>query len=135
MFVAVGGGATAIAAANYRVGTAMHMGPGYFPILVGAAVVGLGLIISGRALLVPGEAERVTAPNLRALGAVLLSVLAFALTLRSVGLAASVALLVVIARAALPWRWLELAALVVVLAAMAVAVFVFGLGMPLKIWP
>ncbi len=45
-----------LAARGYALGTAGKMGPGYFPLLLGGVLAGLGLILIGRSLVLDGEA-------------------------------------------------------------------------------
>ena len=44
-----------LAARGYSLGTAGKMGPGYFPLLLGVVLGGLGLILVGRSLVLDGE--------------------------------------------------------------------------------
>ena len=44
-----------LAARGYSLGTAGKMGPGYFPLLLGGVLGGLGLILVGRSLVLDGE--------------------------------------------------------------------------------
>ena len=52
MFIALGG-FFALWAENYPMGTAVRMGPAYFPTILGWATVGLGAIIMVRGFTVP----------------------------------------------------------------------------------
>jgi hypothetical protein len=51
----VTGGAFAIGATNYTIGEGARMGPGYFPLMLGLLLVGLGLFIVLEALTVETE--------------------------------------------------------------------------------
>lgn len=51
MFMAVGV-AFAWGATSYTVGTAARMGPGYFPLMLGAILAGIGMIITFKSLVV-----------------------------------------------------------------------------------
>ena len=44
-----------LAARGYALGTAGKMGPGYFPLLLGLVLAGLGLLLIGRSLVLDGE--------------------------------------------------------------------------------
>lgn len=50
-FVALGG-AFAIGALNYDIGTAFQMGPGYVPLTLGCVLAGLGAIVLGHGVLI-----------------------------------------------------------------------------------
>ena len=119
---------------HYQVGTAFQMGPGYFPLVVGWALVLIGGWIAVTSLLVEGEP--VQRFMMRPLLLVLGSVVAFALTVRPLGLFAATALTIVLAGVGgRGFRPLELAVLALGLAVGAVLVFVWGLGLPFSVWP
>ena len=73
LFVALGAAFVALAL-QYRLGDLHRIGPGLFPTLVGGVLVGLGLIVAGRALVLEGPPiERIQArPLLVSLVAILL---------------------------------------------------------------
>jgi putative Ca2+/H+ antiporter (TMEM165/GDT1 family) len=49
---------------SYRLGTLMHMGPGFLPTALGIILIGLGIAIAGTALTVPeGEDEDILPKN------------------------------------------------------------------------
>ncbi|MGH8415846.1 MAG: tripartite tricarboxylate transporter TctB family protein [Pseudomonas sp.] len=67
---------------HYPLGTLSHMGPGYFPVIVGGALALLGLAIVGTALSKPRlataeGAEQAAAPEWRGWGCIVLANLAF----------------------------------------------------------
>jgi len=134
-------------AAGYPLGTLLRMGPGFFPL---AASVILGLL--SIALLFTAERTRDRlkespegrvnlkpfAAYMRAVVAVLASILAFALTLEPLGLVPATVLLVLISSLAIdPFRLMRVLTLTAVLSAAAVLIFVKGLGLPIAIleWP
>ncbi len=51
LFVVIGG-AFALGASNYNIGTSARMGPGFFPLMLGILLAILGLIVTVRALVV-----------------------------------------------------------------------------------
>lgn len=123
-----------IFARDYQLGSAARMGPGYFPSVLGALLAGLGLVIVGRSLALEGP--KVTGFALRPLILVLTAVLAFGLLLEPAGLGVATAALVVIGcLAGEEFRWRDVAILSVILIAVALGLFVYGLGLPLKVWP
>jgi hypothetical protein len=123
-----------LVARNYPMGSAVRMGPGYFPTLLGGALAFLGLMIAGRALWTSGD--MVGALALRPLVFVLGATLAFALMVRSLGLVlATFALVVVSSLGGWEFRLREVTILAFVLTGVAVALFVYSLGLPLSVWP
>jgi hypothetical protein len=128
MFVAV------YAATHYRLGSAVRMGPGYFPTWVGALVAILGLVLVVRSLRAQGP--KVKLPPLRPTALVLGASVAFGYLLKPLGLVLATALLVLVAAAGgHEFRWREAALLALALAAFAVGVFVYGLELPFPLWP
>lgn len=132
-FVAVGVLAVLLARA-YPIGTAMRMGPAYFPTVLGALVALLGIVIAIRGACLTG-AE--LAPwGLRPLVLVLGGVLLFAALVRPLGLVvATLALIVTSSLGNREARLAEVAGLGLFLAALAVGVFVYGLRLPFGVWP
>ena len=133
MFVAFGGAAMFVAR-DYAMGTASRMGAGYFPMVIGAVLVLLGLGVAGRGVWQPGEPM----PRLpvRPVLVVLAAIIAFALLVDSTGLVVATAVLIVVSR--LGWwelRPREIVVLVVVLTALSYGLFVWGLGLPFRVWP
>ena len=122
------------AAANYQLGTAVRMGPGYFPVWVGGLVALLGLILAVRSLRVdgPGLPRWHWRPTLL----VLVGAIAYGYMLKPLGLVVSTILAVVItAFGGYEFRWRESLILAVCLAVFSVAVFVYALGLPFPLWP
>ena len=121
-------------ARDYPMGSAVRMGSGYFPYLLGILLALLGVMICIKSLLIHGE--RIESTSLRALLLVLGAVGVFAGTIESAGIVIATTLLVGIGAAASPEsRLREVAVLVVFLLAVAVGVFTYGLGLPFKIFP
>ena len=133
MFVAWGAAGLWIAS-DYPRGTALRMGPGYMPMLLCWGLVILGGIIAIKGLLTAGDS--LTAWHLRPLVLVLAAIVAFALLIEPAGLAiATVAIVVIGAAGGLEFRWREALALALGLAAGAVGLFVYGLKLPMLVWP
>jgi len=133
MFVALGIGAIFLAA-NYTLGTAARMGPGYFPRILGILLIALGAILTLRSLRLQGAA--VPAWKWRPVIVVLGSVIVFGLIVNHAGLALSTILLVVMASAAShEFRPKEALISGILLAILAVGVFVIGLKLQIGIWP
>ncbi len=58
------GSVFALMGPGYRVGTLMHMGPGFMPTALGILLVTLGVVIAGTAVVTPpGDDERILPPH------------------------------------------------------------------------
>jgi Tripartite tricarboxylate transporter TctB family len=133
MFIAIAAIALYVGS-GYSRGTAVRMGPGYFPMLLGGLLAVIGLILVIRSFVVVGTPiERII---FGPLALITLAVVLFGALLQRVGLVISLVILIIIcAFAGRQSKPLEVAALAVVLTAFSVAVFVYGLGLPLPVWP
>lgn len=119
-------------AQDYAMGSAVRMGPGYFPKVLGSLLALIGLIALIRGMLRPGEAIGRLAwrETLIVLGATML----FGLLLRGGGLVLSLVVLVVASAYASRRFKLKTSVLLAVgLAAFCVLVFIKGLGIPLAL--
>ena len=126
--------AAAYAALHYNLGTAVRMGPAYFPVCVGGlvALLGLALLVSSLTLEGPPLPRIRLRPALFVLGASI----AFGYLLKPLGLVLATVLLVVVsAMGGHEFRWREAVLLAVGLAFFAVVVFVYALGLPFPLWP
>jgi hypothetical protein len=133
MFIGFGLG-FAVIAQNYQMGTAVRMGPAYFPTVLGGLLALLGLAIFVQSFAISGP--KVPAFLFRPLILILVALVLFAILLKPLGLVlASAVLIFVGALGGHEFRWKEVAILYVVLAAFSVFVFVKGLGLPFPIWP
>jgi len=113
-------------------GTAMRMGPAYFPTLLGILLTLIGLAMTLRALLRPGS--RVDEFTFGKPALVLGANVLFGLLLRPLGLVvALIALVLVSAYASERFRWPAAVALAVGLAATSALAFVRLLGLPIPI--
>jgi hypothetical protein len=122
------------AATNYNIGSAVRMGPGYFPTAVGGLVALLGLLLMLSALRSAGP--RLPRLQWRPLFLVLAAGVAFGYLLKPFGLVMATAVLVVVsALGGHEFRWREALALAAALAVFSIAVFVYGLGLPFPLWP
>jgi hypothetical protein len=122
-----------VAARGYSLGTAGKMGPGYFPLLLGAVLAGLGLILIGRSLVLEGE----PVPRLHVLpiAVIAFAVGLFGLMIEPLGLVVTLAVLTVVtAWAGADFRIVETGVLAVALIAFSVGVFVYLLGLPIALW-
>jgi len=134
MFIAFGGGMAAIALNNYQMGSAVRMGPAYFPTVLGGILAVLGLILLARSLALKGE--QVARFHFRPLLFILAACVAFGYFLKPLGLVGATLLLVFIsAYGGHEFKWKEVAILFVVLFVFSVLVFVKGLTLPFPICP
>jgi hypothetical protein len=131
IYIAFGTGAILIGR-DYAMGTALKMGPAYFPTVLGALLVVIGAIAVIRAFIADGTP--IGGFAYKALALTLGSILLFGFIVRGAGLSVAVPLLVIIsACASLHFHWLSTLALAAGLAVFCILVFVTGLGVPLPI--
>jgi hypothetical protein len=120
-----------IMARDYPIGSAMRMGPGYFPTYLGGLLISLGAIIGMRAM-------RIEGPDLKGWSWRPLLVLsgafiAFGVLMEEIHAGFALALAAVILLASLASREfkpIEAILLVLVLVAGAVGLFIYGLELP-----
>jgi hypothetical protein len=128
LLVAIGGSAVFIAR-DYTFGTALRMGPGYFPIVLGVLLILFGLYFLGAGLMHNEKIEG--AWPLRALVIVPLSLVLFGLLVESTGFVPAMMVLVFgSALASTEFKLVEVLLFSVFLTALCVAVFIWGLGLP-----
>ena len=133
LFMAVGGFALGIGR-DYRVGTLVSMGPGYFPRVIALLLVVLGALVLVAGLRRTGPA--LAAWRLRPLLLVLASLAVFGACLETLGFLPAIVLLILVAAVAEPARpVLETAILILAMTALGWLVFIAGLDLPLKLWP
>jgi putative tricarboxylic transport membrane protein len=121
-------------ARDYPVGTAVRMSSGYFPRLLCLLLMAIGIFVTLRALARDGPA--ITPVRFRPLVLVTAAVVVFAYAIQTLGVVAATVLLVLIGGYASPRvRLVEMAAAAVVLALLTVAIFIWGIGLPIPVWP
>jgi hypothetical protein len=126
------GGLFALGALGLELGSAFRMGPGFFPLVLAAALMGLGLLSIAGSLGAPSRPF--TAVPWRGLVLILASPVVFGLTVRGLGLLPSIALVVLIASFASRKMSAPLAlALTVGLTLFCVLVFGIGLKLPIPL--
>jgi hypothetical protein len=133
IFVAFGL-AFAIAAANYDLGSALKMGPGYIPLVLGGVLVLLGAIIVAEGLFA-GASVPIGAVPWR--GAILLAggVVFFGATVRGLGLAPALFVAALMSAFASRRTGVVAALLMAVgLTVLCILIFVEGLGAPLRLF-
>jgi hypothetical protein len=124
------------ASRHYPIGTGTRMGTGYVPRLLCWILLGLGTLVFVQGLRGgSGELER-GRPLWRAMIFAPLSLLVFALMIGRYGVVAAVVALVAIgALASRESRLLEVAAAAIVLVVLTLTIFVWGVGLPIPVWP
>jgi hypothetical protein len=128
------GGFVILYGSRYAMGSAMRMGPGYFPFLTSVCLVLLGVVLVIRSLIRGGKTIGTLA--LRPLFVVLVATLAFGLLIERAGFwVASIALVVASRFADRGFRLAEVTALALFLTALIAAVFRYGLGLPIRMMP
>lgn len=133
MFACIGLGTLAIASA-YPFGSALNMGPGYFPMIVGGLILLFGCLVSIQAIR-SEKSELVERLNLRALVLIVAAILSFALLIERAGLIVAVSALILLGWYANPHREIRtLPFLLGIGIAVPVLIFRFGLNMPIKLW-
>ena len=119
---------------GYGLGTPLRMGPGAFPLLVGATVAGLGLAIVVKGL-IAGEVVSFGPIPWRAVAVIVLAVLFFGFTVRGLGFvptSAVTALLTTMASTRV--RLLTAVAVAAGLTVAATLIFVVGLQLRIPLW-
>jgi hypothetical protein len=126
------GGSAVVLARDYEIGSALRMGPGYFPTVLGGLLALIGGIALARSFRRGGG--RIEPLALKPLALVTLSMLLFGVLVRGAGLvAALIVLLLVSAAASRNFRLVPLLTWGAVLVLFCALVFIKALGVPLPI--
>jgi hypothetical protein len=126
----IGIGAAAIfVARDYRFGSALRMGPGFFPTFLGGILIAFGICIIAVGL---RSGEKIQdSVSLRALVMLPLSLILFGVLMEHAGfIPAIVALVFVSAASGREFKVIEVVLLTVVLTVASAALFIWGLGLP-----
>jgi hypothetical protein len=132
MFLFIGAVAIYIAR-DYPMGSALRMGPGYFPIVLGGIIglFGIWELIIG--ILKPDPVKGNW--SLRALLILPASAVIFGVLMETAGfIIAMVALVYASALSSKEFKFWEVTALAVGLTAASVGLFIYGLGLPYPLW-
>src|SRR5678816_3055299 len=126
------GASAIIIARDYNMGTALRMGPAFFPTILGAVLAVIGAIAVIRSFLAPGTP--IGGFSFKGLVLVTLSVVVYGFLVRGAGLVVALPLLVIIsAYASTRFRWRTTLVMAAGLTIFCALVFVKGLGIPLPI--
>ena len=118
---------------DYPMGSAMRMGPGYFPTYLGYLMMLFGLYIGGKGLF--KGSDQIGPWAFRPIVVLSLGVVIFGLLIEVVGFIPSlVALIVITTFAGRDIRWVEMVIVTIGLVAGAVAVFIYGIGLPYQLF-
>jgi Tripartite tricarboxylate transporter TctB family len=121
-----------IIARDYGMGTALRMGPGYFPTVLGGLLILIGIIALVRSFLQAGTPLGGFA--VKALLIIVGSSLLFALIVREIGLLIALPILIIMSSyASVHFRWPTTLTLAAGITIFCVLVFTKGLGVPLPL--
>jgi putative tricarboxylic transport membrane protein len=123
------GAASIFIARDYPFGSAMRMGPGYFPSMLGGILLLFGIYVMIIGL--RGGEKIAVHCSLRALIVLPISLVAFGALMAHVGFVPALAVLIFgSASAGREFRFVEILLLTAILTGLSVAVFIWGLGLP-----
>ena len=123
------GAAAMIIARDYPFGSMLRMGPGYFPMILGALLCAFGLYLAIRGW--RSNAKIDGSWSLRALIVLPLAFVLFGVMMTHAGFIPALMLLIFgSAAAGKEFKLVEVGILTLVLTMLCVAVFIFGLGLP-----
>jgi hypothetical protein len=127
------GAAAFYMALDYPFGSAMRMGPGYFPRVLAAILMLFGLYVLVRGL---RTGERVRGVwGWRPLALITVALVVYGWTMDRFGMVpALVAMFFISAAAGHEFRWKEVIVLTALMTVFAVGVFVYGLGLPYQLF-
>jgi hypothetical protein len=133
LFVAIGAAAIVVAR-DYPFGTAMRMGSGYFPTVLGGILALFGVFLMARGV---RSSERApVAWGWRPLACIVASMLMFGFLMPRLGMVPALAAMFFTATAGgREFRFAEVLALTALMTAFAVGVFVYALKLPFPLFP
>ena len=126
------GSAAIIISRNYGMGTALKMGPSYFPTILGCLLIVIGVISLIRSFIKPGSPFGTFA--FKGLLLITASIILFGFIVRGAGLVIALPVLVIISScASIRFRWKYSIVLAAGLTIFCILVFLKALGVPLPI--
>ena len=126
------------ASRNYSIGTATRMGTGYVPRLLCWILLGLGVLVMLQGLRDKSRGGRLneSPPIWRSIIFVTASLMVFAFAIQPLGVVLAIALLVLVGSfAGREVRPLESVGAAFVLIILTIVIFVWGVGLPIPVWP
>jgi putative tricarboxylic transport membrane protein len=128
MFIGIGAVAIYIAQ-DYPMGTALRMGPGYFPIVLGGIIGLFGIYELILGVMKPDPLKGNW--SIRALVILPIAAVIFGIMMENFGfIPALITLIFVSAAASREFKFFEVLVSAVIITAASVAVFIYGLGLP-----
>ena len=119
---------------HYQMGTAVRMGPAYFPTVLGGLLAVLGAIVMAGSFAIEGPP--VPAFSFRPLILISVGCVLYGYLMKPLGLVgATAALVYVSALGGHEFNWKEVTILYLILIVFSYLVFVKGLTLPFPIWP
>ena len=114
---------------DYPMGSALRMGPGYFPMVLGGIMAAFGIYVMIRGL---RTQEKVQGNwSLRALFIMPLATVIFGVLMEEAGfIPALVVLIFISAAAGDQFKWIEVLVMAIALTAACTGLFIYGLGLP-----
>ena len=120
-------------ALDYPFGSALRMGPGYFPRVLAGILMTFGLYVMIRGIKSGEKVEG--AWGWKALAMITLAFVVFGWLMDRIGMIPSLVVMFFLAAlAGHQFRWLEVTILTVIMTAFAWAVFIWGLGLPYRLF-
>jgi hypothetical protein len=133
MFALIGG-AFVVGSLSYELGTPLRMGPGYFPLVVGAVVAALGLAIVVKGL-IAGDVLTFGVVPWRATAVIVLAIVFFGFFVRRLGFVPTSAVTALLTTLASPRvRPLPAVAVAIGLTVASALIFVVGLQLRIPLW-
>lgn len=135
LFILLGTG-FGYAATQYELGSAAQMGPGFFPLALGILLAFFGAITLLRSISPLDEQEEIERAPLKPLILILGAIMLFAMLMIPLGLVlASVVLILISTLASHEFSWRYALITMLVLIVMCYLIFIYGLGLPIPVWP
>lgn len=132
MMIGVGGIAFYMAL-DYPFGSALRMGPGYFPRALAGILMTFGLYVMVRGIKTGEKVEG--AWGWKALAMITVAFVVFGWLMDRIGMIPSLVVMFFLAAfAGHQFKWLEVTILTVLMTAFAWAVFIWGLGLPYRLF-
>jgi len=123
--------AFAITSSTYEVGTALRMGPGYFPLVLGSLLVVLGILIAVKGF-VAADSDDIGPIPWKALALLVAALLFFGYTIQGLGLVPALFVTVFLAGMA-GHRARVIPAVVIAVCLTALSVLIFVIGLQLRL--
>lgn len=120
-------------ARDYPMGSALKMGPGYFPRALAFILGFIGLISLGRAFW--RYRPPIASGKISQIFGILAAIIASGILLRNAGIIVALPVLILLsARISPAFRWQPTILLIITLTLFSTLIFVYGLGVPMPIW-